>query len=124
MTVIDDVIEATASVQRERLIELRDIVRELAPEASEKIAYGIPTWYLNGNLVHIAAFARHVSLFPGEEGVAAFADELGGLVHSKGTIQFPLDAPLPVDLVRRIVAFRAAQQRAAPPRRGRSRPGP
>lgn len=113
-SVIDEYIDGFEGVVREKLLELAALVREVAPEASEKISYGTATWDLNGNMVHIAGFARHVSLFPGAVGVEAFEDELGGLTHSKGTIQFPLDRPLPLDLIRRIVEFRAEQQRAKP----------
>lgn len=119
MTVIDDYLAGVDGPAHERLAELVALVRETAPEASEKISYQMPTWYLNGNLVHVAAFTRHVSLFPGPEGVAAFEGELAGLVHSKGTIQFALDRPLPTELIRRIVEFRVAQQRAKPARRAR-----
>ena len=113
-SVIDEYIDGFEGVVREKLLELAALVREVAPEASEKISYGTATWDLNGNMVHIAGFARHVSLFPGAVGVEAFEDDLGGLTHSKGTIQFPLDRPLPLDLIRRIVEFRAEQQRAKP----------
>lgn len=119
MTVIDDYIEPFEGEARDKLIAMRDLIREVAPEASEKIAYAIPTWDLNGNMVHIAGFSAHVSLFPGAIGVEAFVDELGGLKHSKGTIQFPLGEPLPLPLIRRIVEFRAAQQREKKPARRR-----
>ena len=98
MPAIDDYLAAVDGPARSLLADLIALVRETAPEAPERIAYRMPTWYLNGNLVHVAAFTRHVSLFPGADGVAAFEGELAGLVHSKGTIQFPLDRPLPVDL--------------------------
>ena len=74
MTVIDDYLAGVDGPAHERLAELIALVRETAPEASEKISYQMPTWYLNGNLVHVAAFTRHVSLFPGPEGVAAFCE--------------------------------------------------
>jgi len=77
--------------------------------ASERISWRMPTFYLNGNLVQFAAFKDHISLFPGSEGVEAFEDELGDYKHSKGTIQFPYDEPLPVDLIARIVMFRVEQ---------------
>lgn len=119
-TVIDDYIDGFSGEAQTMLCALRDLIREVAPEASEKISYGTATWDLNGNMVHIAGFGKHVSLFPGAAGVEAFEDELDGYVHSKGTIQFPFGRDLPLDLVRRIVEFRAAQQRAKPPRRRRS----
>ncbi|HBX82475.1 MAG: DUF1801 domain-containing protein [Propionibacteriaceae bacterium] len=112
MTVIDDYIDQTDGRRRELLIQMCDLIRTLVPDASEKIGYGIPTWTLNGNMVHIAGFKEHVSIFPGADGVAAFEDELGGYVHSKGTIQFRLEDELPIELITRIVQFREAQQRA------------
>lgn len=117
MTVIDDYLAGFEGEALAKLTGMRDLIREIAPEASEKIAYGTATWDLNGNMVHIAGFTHHVSLFPGAAGVAEFEGELGPWVHSKGTIQFPLADPLPSDLIRRIVEFRAAQQRAKRPRR-------
>jgi uncharacterized protein YdhG (YjbR/CyaY superfamily) len=117
MTVIDDYLNGFDGVALAKLTAMRDLIREVAPEASEKIAYGTATWDLNGNLVHIAGFNNHVSLFPGAVGVTAFEAELDGWVHSKGTIQFPLTDELPLDMIRRIVEYRAVQQRAKPPRR-------
>jgi len=91
------------------LQKLRQVVRDEAPQAEETIRYRIPTFRLNGNLVHFAAFRDHVSFFPTSSGVAAFRDELAGYETSKGTIRFPLDRPIPYDLVRRIVRFRVAE---------------
>ena len=97
---------------RDKLRELAALIRSLVPAGTrEKIAYGIPTWTYRGNLVHIGGYERHVSFYPGGV-VEQFADELGGLKRSKGTIQFPLDEPLRSDLVRRIVEFRIAHQEA------------
>lgn len=123
MTVVDDYLAATAEPVRTKLAELIALVRATLPDASEKISYQMPTWYLNGNVVHVGAFTAHVSLFPGAAGVAEFEEELDAFVHSKGTIQFPLDRPLPTDLIRRIVTFRAEQQRAKPHRRNESAAG-
>ena len=92
---------------------LRALIRAEAPEASERIAYGLATFWLNGNLVHFGGFKAHIGLYPGATGVAAFESELGPYVHSKGAIQFPLDQPLPMELIRRIVAMRVEQNRAA-----------
>lgn len=119
MTVVDDYIATYDGEARAKLEAMRDLIRTLVPEASEKIAYGLATWDLNGNLVHIGGFSRHVGLYPGAAGVAEFADELGPWTHSKGAIQFPLDQPLPTDLITRIVTFRATQQRAKPAKRRR-----
>jgi uncharacterized protein YdhG (YjbR/CyaY superfamily) len=114
MTVIDEWIDTAPEPSRPRLRELAWLVRSLVPpETGEKIGYGIPTWTLNGNLVHIAGHERHVSLHPGAV-VERFADQLGDLVRSKGTIQFPLDRPLPTELITQVVEYRVAQQQAKP----------
>lgn len=117
-TTIDAYLALQPPELRQRLEALRALVHELAPEATERMAYGLPTFWLNGNLVHIGAFKAHVGLYPGAEGVAAFAAELGPWTHSKGAIQFPHDEPLPLELIRRIVLFRVEQARAQPRRRG------
>ena len=94
---------------QEQLGLIRATIRETAPEATEKISYGVPTFYLNGNLIHYAAFRDHLSLFPGGSSVEAFRGELATYKTSKGTIQLPLNQPLPLDLIRRLVQFRQAQ---------------
>jgi uncharacterized protein YdhG (YjbR/CyaY superfamily) len=96
---------------RKRLTQIRSIVRKEAPGAFEKLSYGMPYYALGGRLLYFAAFTRHVSLFPMASGVEAFKPELKAYVTSKGTIQFPNDRPLPTALIRRIVRFRAAENR-------------
>ena len=111
-SVIDEYVEGFDGRRHELLVELRDLVRSLVPEAGETISYRLPTFTLNGNLVHFAAFERHIGFYPGPEGVELAAPYLGDLRHSKGAIQFPLDRPRPVDLVSHVVLARAEQQRA------------
>ena len=96
---------------RGNLVRMRAIIREEAPEAQELISYGMPGYKLNGPLVYIAAFKKHVSLFPAGK-VADFEDQLGGYKTSKGTIQFPLGQPLPEELIRSLVRGRVAQNLA------------
>ena len=91
------------------LEKMRDTIRKTAPEAEEAIRYGMPTFILHGNLVHFAAFRHHIGFYPTESGVAAFETELAPYVHGKGSIQFPIDQPVPYDLVRRIVEFRVRE---------------
>jgi len=91
------------------LQKIRRTIRESAPEAQEAISYRIPTFKLNGNLVHFAAFKDHISFFPTSSGIVAFKKELSGYKTSKGTIHFPLDRPIPFDLVRKIVKFRVQE---------------
>lgn len=111
---IDEYLTAYSGRHRELMAELAALVRELVPEAGEKIAYGVPTFTLNGNLVHFGPGKAHIGFYPGDDGVRLVSAELDelGLKHTKGAIQLRLDEPLPRDLITRIVQFRAEQQRA------------
>lgn len=91
------------------LQDVRSVIRKAAPGATEAISYQMPTFKLNGNLVHFAAFKKHIGLYPAPSGIAAFAPELSRYIHAKGSVQFPLDEPLPLDVIERIVAFRVAE---------------
>jgi len=102
------------------LEELRALIRSSAPDATETISYAIPTFDLNGHLVHFAGYARHVGFYPTGSGVEAFADELTPFKRGKGSVQFPLGQPLPADLIRRIVEFRVAENNGRQPRGRRS----
>jgi uncharacterized protein YdhG (YjbR/CyaY superfamily) len=106
---VDEYIAAQADDVQAILRELRRVIREAAPEATERICMRMPTFDLNGKwLVHFGAFKKHVGFFPQPDGVAAFADRLTGYKTSKGTIQFPLNKPIPYDLVAEITQFRVA----------------
>ena len=85
---------------------LRKVIQEAAPGATEKISYQMPTFYLNGNLVHFAAFQHHIGFYPAPSGIDAFKKELAAYKGSKGAVQFPLDKPLPLDLIAEIVQYR------------------
>ena len=78
------------------------------------ISYGIPTFYLNGNLVHFAGYEKHIGFYPTSSGIEAFRSEMTGYKLSKGTVQFPLDLPLPVDLIRRMVRYRVEENANRP----------
>ncbi len=91
------------------LEELRATIRKAAPEAEETINYAIPTFTLNGNLVHFAAFKNHVGFYPAPSGIKAFEKELSVYEGAKGSIKFPLDKPLPLSLVSKIVKFRVKE---------------
>ena len=118
---IDDYIAGHPPKIRARLSAMRKTIRQHAPEAEERISYRIPTFYMNGNLVHFAAFDRHVGFYPGAAGIAAFQDALAPYESAKGSVQFPHDEPLPLDLVAEIVRFRVAQQASKQAVRGRGR---
>ncbi|MNI79527.1 hypothetical protein D3C73_1359880 [compost metagenome] len=96
---------------RKKLEAVRKVIHEAAPEAEEKISYQMPTFFLHGNLVHFAAFKKHIGFYPAPSGIEAFQEELAQYKGAKGSVQFPLDKPLPLDLISRIVKFRAAENR-------------
>jgi uncharacterized protein YdhG (YjbR/CyaY superfamily) len=91
------------------LEEIRETIRESAPEAEETISYGMPTFRLKGNLVHFAAYKNHIGFYPTPSAIKAFKEELSHYNTSKGTVQFPLDEPVPLDLVRKMVLFRVQE---------------
>jgi uncharacterized protein YdhG (YjbR/CyaY superfamily) len=96
-------------VQRE-LEKMRKTIQEAAPEATEAIRYQMPTFRLNGkNLVHFAAFKNHIGFYPIPSGIEAFKKELSPYKQGKGSVQFPLDKPVPYELVKKIVKFRVAE---------------
>lgn len=106
---IDEYIAMFPKEVQKILENLRQVIRKTAPEAEETIDYGIPTFKLNGNLVHFAAFKSHIGFYPAPSGIEAFKKELSPYKQSKGTIQFPLDKPIPIDLVKKIVEFRVKE---------------
>jgi uncharacterized protein YdhG (YjbR/CyaY superfamily) len=91
---------------QELLQKMRDTIKTAAPEAEEAIKYGIPTFLLNGNLVHFGGYKSHIGFYPAPKGIEAFKEETAQYEGGKGTLQFPIDKPLPLDLVTRIVKFR------------------
>jgi uncharacterized protein YdhG (YjbR/CyaY superfamily) len=107
---VDAYLAALPEAQRAALEHLRRTIRAAAPEAVESISYGIPTFKVKGRAVaHLGAAAKHCAFYPGAV-TDAFAAELAGFPISKGTIRFQPDAPLPDDLVRRIVRFNMERQ--------------
>ena len=96
---------------QEKLKTLRKVIKESAPDASEKISYQMPTFVLHGNLVHFAAYKKHIGFYPTPSGINAFKDELSEYKGSKGAVQFPLDKPLPYELIREIVKFRVDENK-------------
>lgn len=97
---------------QEILQKIRAIVRKAAPEAEETISYQMPTFKLHGNLVHFAAYGKHIGLYPIPSGAEKFKEELSVYKGGKGSVQFPLNQPIPYDLIARIVAFRVAENLA------------
>jgi uncharacterized protein YdhG (YjbR/CyaY superfamily) len=109
---IDEYIAGFPREVQERLQRIRAVIRAAAPEAEEAIKYQIPTFVLHENLVHFAAFPKHIGFYPTPSGIAAFSGELAGYQTAKGSVQFPLDAPVPFDLIQRMVEFRVKEGRA------------
>lgn len=95
------------------LTQFRMVIKEVAPDAEEKISYQLPTFYLNGNLVHFAAFKNHIGFYPAPNGIEKFKEELSQYKGGKGSVQFPLDQPIPYDLIRRITLFRVKENLSA-----------
>jgi uncharacterized protein YdhG (YjbR/CyaY superfamily) len=94
---------------QQRLQKLRLTVKKAAPQAIEKISYGIPAFTLNGMLVWFAAFKNHIGFYPRTSAIAAFKKELSAYKGAKGSVQFPFDKPLPLPLISRIVKFRVKE---------------
>ena len=107
---IDEYITEFSPGTRRILEELRALIRDTAPDAVETISYAIPTFDLGDkHLVHFAGYERHIGFYPAPSGIAAFREELAAYKTAKGSVQFPLDEPLPADLIRRMVAFRVGE---------------
>jgi uncharacterized protein YdhG (YjbR/CyaY superfamily) len=106
---IDEYIDTFPEDVRGILNELRQTIKETAPEARETISYQMPTFTLNGNLVHFAAFKNHIGFYPTPTGVEAFKEDLSRYKGAKGSVQFPIDQPLPPSLIRRIVEYRVQE---------------
>lgn len=103
---IDEYIAGFPEDVRTILAQIRATIRNAAPDASEAVKYGIPTFTLNGNLVHFGAFKRHIGFYPTPKGIEAFEAELAPYAQAKGSVRFPLDQPIPFALISKIVKFR------------------
>ena len=102
----DEYINSFSEPIQEKLTELRNLIKKLVPEAKEKISYQMPAFTLNGMLLYFAGYAKHIGFYPGASTIVAFMDELTGYKTSKGTVQFPLNQPLPIELITRMIRFR------------------
>jgi len=106
---IDEYIQQFPSDIQEKLQSIRKVIRDTAPEATEKISYQMPTFYLNGNLVHFAAHKSHIGFYPGPSGIENYQERFSEYKSSKGAVQFPFSKPLPFDLIKEIVSFRVSE---------------
>lgn len=106
---IDEYIASFPKATQTKLKQMRAAVRSAAPQAEEKIAYQIPTFYQEGNIVHFAAFKNHIGFYPAPRGLEKFKKELSKYEGTKGAVRFPMDKPLPLSLVRKITKYRLAE---------------
>ena len=106
---IDEYIATFPEEIQKILEQLRATIKAAAPDAEEKISYQMPTFALKGNLVHFAAHKNHVGFYPTPSGIQAFKRELSIYEGAKGSVQFPIDQPLPLELIGKIVKFRVAE---------------
>jgi uncharacterized protein YdhG (YjbR/CyaY superfamily) len=106
---IDDYIATFPEETQKILQELRDTIKAAAPDAQEKISYQMPAFTLKGNLVYFAAFKNHIGFYPTPSGTEAFKHEISIYQGAKGSIRFPIDKPLPLKLISKIVKFRIAE---------------
>lgn len=109
---VDEYIDGFTLDIQQKLSAIRAVVLKFAPQAQERISYGMPSLYLNGNLLYYAAFKSHIGFFPTPAGMDAFRDELKVFDTAKGTIRIPLTEPLPLELFGRIAQTRVNQQEA------------
>jgi len=116
---IDEYIAGFPKDVQKILEKIRRTIRKAAPDAEETISYQMPTFTLRGNLVYFAAYKKHIGLYPAPRGIEQFKKELSAYEGSKGTVRFPLDEPIPFELISRIVKFRAKDnlERAAAKRK-------
>lgn len=116
----DEYIELCRPEIRDTLREIRRVIRETAPDATERISYRMPAFEQNGPLVYFAAFANHIGFYPLPDSIETFADALAPYKTSTGAVQFPIGKEIPYDLIRRITAYRLAKnlEKAAEKPRG------
>jgi uncharacterized protein YdhG (YjbR/CyaY superfamily) len=110
---IDEYITGFPPDVQKILQKIRMTIHEAAPEATERISYQMPTFFLKGNLVHFAGFKEHIGFYPVPTGIEKFKKELSVYKQGKGSVQFPLDQPMPYDLITKIVKFRVKENLAA-----------
>lgn len=110
---VDDYIAQFSPEVQQILQQIRASIKETAPAAEEKISYQMPSYHLKGPLVYFAAFKNHIGFYPTGTGIAAFKDEIAPYKSSKGAVQFPIDQPMPLDLIRKMVIFKIEENTKA-----------
>lgn len=109
---IDTYISTFPEQTQSLLSQVRQAIREAAPEAVEVISYQMPTFKLGRNLVHFAAYEKHIGFYPGADGIATFQDRFGKYKWAKGSVQFPIDEPMPIELIQAITHHRVEVEKA------------
>jgi uncharacterized protein YdhG (YjbR/CyaY superfamily) len=122
-TTIDEYIAQYPEDVQKTLNEVRAAIRESAPGAREIISYAMPAFYLNGNLVYFSANKGYIGFYPTSSGIEAFKEELSGYQPTKGAAHFPLDQPMPFELIRKIVKFRVSENQKKASARKTGHPG-
>ena len=118
---IDEYMAGFPNDVQEILAQIRLTIRKAAPDAAETMSYQMPTFTLKGNLVHFAAYKNHIGLYPAPTGIEAFKEELSVYKGGKGTVKFPLDKPIPFDLISRMVKFRVNENLARAAAKGKKK---
>lgn len=109
LTTVDEYINQFPEDVQLILNNIRQIIHEEAPEATEKISYQMPTFVYHGNLVHFAGYKNHIGFYPTPSGITAFQKEIEEYKNAKGSVQFPLTKPIPYELIRKIVQYRVSE---------------
>jgi uncharacterized protein YdhG (YjbR/CyaY superfamily) len=109
---VDDYISAQPAKIAERLLQIQKVVKKAAPDATEKLSYSMPYYALNGSLLYFMSHKHHIGFYPMKSAITKFSKDLEGYKTHVATVQFPHDKPLPLPLIKRIVAFRVKEQRA------------
>jgi uncharacterized protein YdhG (YjbR/CyaY superfamily) len=112
---IDEYIAGFPPGVQQILEQIRSVIKAVAPDAEETLKYRIPTFVLHENLVHFAAFPKHIGFYPTPSGIANFKDELSQYKSAKGSVQFPIDKPIPLKLIEKIVKSRVEEIRGRSP---------
>jgi uncharacterized protein YdhG (YjbR/CyaY superfamily) len=110
---VDEYIQSFPAKVQEKLRELRETIRGQAPQAVEKVSYRMPAYYLKGYFLFFAGFAKHIGFYPLPSAIKKFKKDLTNYKTAKGSVQFPINEPLPIDLIKKIVKFRVAEKMKA-----------
>ena len=105
---VDEYISQFPEEVRTILKQLREMILKESPDAIERMAYGMPTYTMRKNLIHFAGYQKHIGIYPTPDGIEAFKEELSSYKNSKGAVQFPLDTPMPWNLIQKMIQYRVA----------------